>query len=62
MPDLVEIVKGFKQYHRVVVTGPQRSGTRIASKIISDILNWEFVGEQKMNRKDKEHDTRYFHW
>lgn len=28
MLELEDIVKGFKKYHRVVVTGPQRSGTQ----------------------------------
>ncbi len=62
MGNLYDIVKGFKQYHRVVVTGPQRSGTQIASKIIADILDWEQVGEQKLCRKGFEHDERYFNW
>ena len=62
MDDLVTVVEGFRKYGRIVVTGPQRSGTQIASKIIADILNWEFVGEQKMCRKGQDHDERYFKW
>ncbi len=60
--ELEDLVSSWKKYHRVVVTGPQRSGTQIASKIIADILNWEQVGEQKMCRDGFDHDERYFKW
>ncbi len=62
MSELEEIVNGFKQYRNIVVTGPQRSGTQIASRIIAEILNWDFVGEQTLFAKGVKHDDCYFQW
>ncbi len=63
MDDLVTVVEGFRKYGRIVVTGPQRSGTRIASTIISDILGWEWNDEDKLCRqKSRDHDESYRKW
>ena len=62
MPDLVEIAEGFKKYDRIVVTGPQRSGTRIAAKIIADIIRWSWFNEQEITYRGQGHDERYFYW
>ncbi len=62
MDDLVTVVNSFRKHNRIVVTGPQRSGTRIASTIISDILGWEWKDEDKLNRQDRDHDESYRKW
>jgi len=62
MSELEDIVEGFKKHKQVVVTGPQRSGTQIAGRIIADILDWEFVDEREMCIPYVKHDTRYFDW
>lgn len=62
MPDLVEIVEGFRQYDKVVVTGPQRSGTQIAARMIADILNWSFYTEAELDTRSTVYDDQYFHW
>lgn len=64
MSGLEDVVKPWKKYHRVVVTGPQRAGTQIATKIIADILDWPAISEDKIARKYrvKDHDERYFKW
>lgn len=62
MSELEDIVKGFKEYKNIVVTGPQRSGTQIAARIIADILNWDFVGEQTLFVKGFKHSDCYFKW
>jgi hypothetical protein len=61
MSELEEIVEGFREYDNIVVTGPQRSGTQIASRIIADILDWRFVAEIRF-RKNFDHDTYYLKW
>lgn len=42
-------------YKRIIVTGPQRSGTSIATKIIASNLGLEYVHERKFGI-DKVHD------
>lgn len=32
-------------YHKVIVTGPQRSGTHIAAKIIANMLSYNYIEE-----------------
>ena len=39
----------LKKYDNVIVTGPQRSGTRITAKIISDICGFEYVDEVRIS-------------
>jgi diaminopimelate decarboxylase len=39
----------LKKYKRVLVTGPQRSGTRIASKMIAHDTNLRFVREEEFS-------------
>jgi hypothetical protein len=36
----------FQQFHKILVTGPQRSGTRIAAKIIADDISYQYVDER----------------
>jgi hypothetical protein len=38
----------------VIVTGPQRSGTTVSGKIISEILGWEYVDEVDFGWEDKD--------
>lgn len=60
---LVDMVKEYEKYKRVVVTGPQRSGTQIAAKIISDILGWEFFSEAELdNDRGPVYSDRYWEW
>lgn len=44
--ELRELTESLRQFHKIVITGPQRSGTRIASKILSTELGYEFVKEE----------------
>jgi hypothetical protein len=46
---LYEEVATFRKYDKVVVTGPQRAGTHIASEIIADILGWPVVEESELD-------------
>jgi len=41
-----ELLKTLKGYMNVVVLGPQRSGTRIGSKVLSHELGYEYVDEK----------------
>lgn len=60
---LKEMVAEYGQFKRVVVTGPQRSGTQIASKIIADILGWEFFAESELdNDRGPAYRDRYWEW
>lgn len=67
--DLLEIVEGFRKYDRVVITGPQRSGTHIAAKIVADVLGWPDIeenyitmGQHHRRNKRGSHDENYFRW
>ena len=41
-----ELLKTLKGYMNVVIVGPQRSGTRIGSKVLSHELGYEYVDEK----------------
>ena len=65
--ELKSLFWSWRKFHRVVVTGPQRSGTQIATKIIADCMEWPPVDEDELNRGHndhgmKNHDERYFKW
>jgi hypothetical protein len=64
MPSLRETIEGFRKYDRIVVTGPQRAGTQIASKIIAKELGWKFVKEDVWwhDPPRGEHDVKYQKW
>jgi hypothetical protein len=60
---LTETVKDYAAYTRVVVTGPQRSGTQIGAKIISDILGWDFFSEAELDDdRGPAYSDRYWEW
>jgi len=66
---LYEEVEEFREYDRVVITGPQRSGTHIAALIVADILGWDAVeenyitmGQHHRRHKRGDHDENYFRW
>jgi hypothetical protein len=60
---LIDMVKEYAEYKRVVVTGPQRSGTQIATKIIADILGWDFFNETELdNDRGPRYSDRYWEW
>jgi hypothetical protein len=60
---LTNLVKTFEEYDRVVVTGPQRSGTQIGAKIIADILKWDFFSEEELdNDRGPKYEDRYWEW
>jgi hypothetical protein len=61
---LKETIAGFKSYDKIVVTGPQRSGTKIATKIIAEELGWEYVGEGVFWKDEPrhDHDLKYRRW
>lgn len=42
----------LKKYDKLIVTGPQRSGTRIAAKIIAEELEWDFFDEARVDIGD----------
>lgn len=44
--ELSEILVSIKLYKKIVVTGPQRSGTTIAAKIIAAELNYQLIMEE----------------
>lgn len=45
-------------YNRVVISGPQRSGTRIAAKIVAQETGKTYIDEQEVNF----HDFRLLEW
>ena len=60
---LTDMVKEYENYKRVVVTGPQRSGTQIGAKIIADILDWDFFSESELdNDRGPSYSDRYWEW
>jgi hypothetical protein len=66
---LYEEVGTFRKYDRVVITGPQRSGTHIAAKVVADILGWPDIeenyitmGQHDRRNKRGDHDENYFRW
>lgn len=44
----------FQQFHKILVTGPQRSGTRIGAKIIADETNYTYIDERDFGVHDRE--------
>lgn len=50
--------ESLKEYSNIVISGPQRSGTRIASKIIAEDTSKHFVDERFINY----HDFRLLEW
>lgn len=46
------LLNELKIYKHILVTGPQRSGTRIAAKIISSDLNISYVDENELGCRD----------
>lgn len=60
---LVDCVKEYEAYSRVVVTGPQRSGTQIGAKIVADILGWDFFSEAELDcDRGPSYRDRYWEW
>jgi hypothetical protein len=49
LEELIPEISGFK---RIVVTGPQRSGTTITTKIISQLLHYEAHYEEEFDVDD----------
>lgn len=62
--ELRDLFWSWRKFHRVVVTGPQRSGTQIATEIIADCMEWQAIKEDRIARKFRlnDHDDRYFRW
>jgi hypothetical protein len=56
MSTLAELVPMLRErgYTRIIVTGPQRSGTTISAKIIAEELGFEFIREEEVNVDDLE--------
>jgi len=50
--------KRLKKYNNIVVSGPQRSGTRIAAKIIAYDTEKAYIDEKDINY----HDFRLLEW
>jgi len=48
---LKEKLGGLAQYRKIVVTGPQRSGTHITARILADIFNIEYIEERTFGFK-----------
>jgi hypothetical protein len=44
--------ENIKDFNNIVVSGPQRSGTRIVSKAISSDINKEYIDEKEINFHD----------
>lgn len=42
------LIHSLSRFKTILVTGPQRSGTRIASKILANDLNYLFIDEQNI--------------
>jgi hypothetical protein len=49
---LVDLVRGLRVYGKILVTGPQRSGTTIAAKIIAAELSVRSVDEREYGWND----------
>ena len=47
------LIKDLKKYHKILVTGPPRSGTTVAGLILSDMLGYKFVDESYYNGNDE---------
>ncbi len=47
-------IKRLKRYKRILVTGPQRSGTRITAKIIAHDTEYEYVDENAFDSTNVE--------
>jgi hypothetical protein len=45
---LAAVVEQARAFRKILVTGPQRSGTTIATKIIADELGYRFVSEKNI--------------
>lgn len=45
MQDCIEALDSLRAYKRIVVTGPQRSGTTITAQIIQRHLNYHYIDE-----------------
>lgn len=48
------ILKGLKKYKKIYVTGPQRSGTTFAAKLISKDLGYKHIDEHDFDTHDFE--------
>jgi hypothetical protein len=44
LPSCLGLISGGK-YHKILVTGPQRSGTHIGAKILADLLHFNYIEE-----------------
>jgi len=53
MTKFQSIIEQCKDYKKVLVTGPQRSGTTFASKSIAKILRYRFVDEDEYQVHDE---------
>lgn len=42
----------LKKFTKIILTGPQRAGTKISAKIIADELGYEYFQEQSVNISD----------
>lgn len=49
-----ELKPKLKNFKKILVSGPQRSGTRISAKIISNDLNFKYLDEATVNIRDEE--------
>ncbi|MFW9880249.1 MAG: hypothetical protein ACFFG0_44820 [Candidatus Thorarchaeota archaeon] len=52
--DYKKLILQLKPYYKIVITGPQRAGTTIISKILSEELNYEFLSEKVFNTRNYE--------
>lgn len=48
-----KVIKKLENSNRIIVTGPQRSGTRIIAKCIAEDLDYEYIDELDFNISDK---------
>lgn len=52
--------KKFKKYHRIIVIGPSRSGTRIATKIIAHDTGYTYVDIHEITKIRKAQKMLFF--
>jgi cytidylate kinase len=48
LPPLKKVIEFCSDYDKIIVTGPQRSGTTIASEILAHELGYENIREEKI--------------
>ena len=47
--NLEKVYQKLKNYDKIIVTGPKRSGTTFMSKILSRDLGYDFIDEKEIN-------------